>query len=140
MQQNTKIYTLIKNWFIKIRLIFHHTIIIFFQKMSTTRNPENPFVKDEFYFTNAIAYSETTLSLIHKISNISAFLIGMSLVCVLLFLIFFKTPSHFRPYSKMVFLCALTDSIILISDFLCMIVSFCGFIRWGKIWYFLTEC
>lgn len=90
----------------------------------STRNSENPFVKDEFYFSNATAYSETTISLAHKICNIAAFFIGMSLVGLLIFLIVFKTPRHFRPYSKMVFLCALTDSIILICDFLCQSVSF----------------
>lgn len=81
--------------------------------MNRTRNPDNPFVYNANYYENAKPYTESIEYYIHKANNIAAFSSGIFLVCLLTYLILTRTPIHFRPYSRILLLCALNDSIIL---------------------------
>lgn len=89
------------------------------------RNPENLFVRNELYFANKVKepYNQTAFYYFHTISTISATLFGTFFICLLSYLITYKTPQHFRPYSKMVMLCVIGDSSIIISNFLFQVVS-----------------
>lgn len=122
-------YITIYNFFLRVA-----TFLIFpFFPLSQMegRNLDNPFVRNIYHFDNALDYNETLLAMVHKWCNILVFCLGAFFVALLTFLIFRKTPPHFSPYSKMVFLCVVTDSIILMADFLCQSVSFFGWFR-GK--------
>lgn len=93
------------------------------------RNPENPFVYNPHYFASAGPYTESTLYYFHNISNVGAFITGVITLCLLTYLIVAKSPARFRPYSKILLLCALNDVITLIIHILLQTVSFYWFFR-----------
>lgn len=89
-------------------------------------NSDNPFVWNEYQFSNLtnLPYNKTTLYYFHIINNLLAFTIGAFLMCLLSYCISRKTPLNFKPYSKMLWLCVATDSIILLTDLMLQIVGF----------------
>lgn len=89
------------------------------------RNPDNPFVLNEYYFVNltSLAYNQTNLYYIHTVNNVLAFLIGTCLVILLAYCINKKTPPNFLPYSKMLWLCVCSDTVALIVNFCLQTVS-----------------
>lgn len=93
--------------------------------MNQTPNPQNPFVHNELIYSSVtqLSYQQTSLYYIHKINNYASGLIGLLLNLLVLYLIFNKTPKQFKPYSKMLLLCAMTDSYALLCNFLCQSVS-----------------
>lgn len=89
------------------------------------RNPLNPFVFNEYFFSNVTQtpYNQTTFYFIHFLSNILAFCIGSTLVITLSLLIAFKTPTHLKAYSRMLWMAILVDLFVLVVNFTLQPVS-----------------
>lgn len=88
-------------------------------------NPENPHVHDAYFHADQtqLSFEQTSFYIFHKANNFLAFFIGLLLNLLVIYLILYKTPSHFKAYSKMLLLCELADMITILNDFLCQTVS-----------------
>lgn len=88
-------------------------------------SPNNPYIRDELYFANVTPIGKKDFFYaIRRANDFTAITIGVVLSCLLFYMIFNKTPSHFRPYKKMLLLGAVIDTIVLIDNFLIQSVSF----------------
>jgi hypothetical protein len=87
----------------------------------SNRNLHNPYVINSYYYANStyFDYKNSLLANVHLTMNLIAFLIGLSLTLVVLFLIGWRTPKSFQPYSRMLLLCAIVDVMYLGGDFWC---------------------
>jgi hypothetical protein len=88
-------------------------------------NPENPYVFNERFFANVttVPYEDSVFSLVHRTNNYAAAILGAASILLVLYLLLFQTPIHFKPFSKMLFLCTITDSFYLIVDLCIQTVS-----------------
>lgn len=88
-------------------------------------NPENPYVFNENYYQNTthVIYKETTFYYIFRTSFVLSFLLSLLFIGLIVFLVIFKTSKSFKPYSKMLFIVAITDFILALGEFLVQSVS-----------------
>ncbi|KAI6211037.1 hypothetical protein M3Y96_00390900 [Aphelenchoides besseyi] len=82
---------------------------------------QNPYVGDSFYFANRtnLSFGETTFGLIHRWNFILATIFGLIPTLILFYLIFYQTPTNFRPYSKLLLIFAFVDFYFLCCFFWC---------------------
>jgi hypothetical protein len=90
-----------------------------------TYYPENPYVFNEHYFRNTtdVEFKDTTFYIIFRVSFAICTLLGLISISMNVFLVTFKTPALFKPYAKMLLMCAFTDFLVILGDFLCQSVS-----------------
>lgn len=91
-------------------------------------SPENPFVRNPDFFQNRshVVYSQTGVYLFFRINFIFSSIFGLLGVAYVVWLVMYRTPTHFKPYSKMLLLCAGSDVYVILGDFLCQTVSYFG--------------
>jgi hypothetical protein len=89
-------------------------------------NPENPYVFNENYFENTshIIYKETVSYIIFRASFAFSAILSLCLIGLILRCILVASPEALRPFSKMLFICALVDVYVIVIDFLCQMVTF----------------
>jgi hypothetical protein len=82
---------------------------MFFPEFPPGRDLANPYVINPRFFENTTGnyvYEGSWLDIGHRVSNAIALSLGGSLTLLVFYLIAYKTPKHFQPYSKMLMLCA----------------------------------
>jgi hypothetical protein len=81
-------------------------------------NSENPYVFNEYFFasTTSVPYEDTVFSLVHRTNNYAAAILGGASILLVWYLIRFRTPTHFKQFSKMLLLCTITDAVYLVVD------------------------
>jgi hypothetical protein len=81
-------------------------------------NPNNPYVRDEFYFVGKsgnYVYEESQLYIVRLVLQILLLVFGIPLCCFVFFLILKRSPTRFLPYKKMFLLTAAVDAFILVQ-------------------------
>ncbi|KAI6238802.1 hypothetical protein M3Y99_00636700 [Aphelenchoides fujianensis] len=84
-------------------------------------NPRNPFVQNELLFaaeTNR-SFSDSRFSIVHQVNSILTGFLGIGSSLMIVYLVLFKTPLHFKAYSRMLLLCALADLTFILCDLWC---------------------
>jgi hypothetical protein len=85
------------------------------------RDPENPYVIDPFYFqrNSSAAYPDSPIfdrPIPHKIHIYSVTFVGGFFTLLLIYLVLFRTPKDFRPYSRYVWLYSSLKLNLLLQD------------------------
>jgi hypothetical protein len=93
-------------------------------------SPENPYVRDVNHFLNQshVIYSQTGTYMLFRVNFILSTLFGLLGVVYVVWLVLYRTPTHFKPFSKMLLLSAASDVYVIVGDLLCQTVS-----HWGKV-------
>lgn len=106
--------------------LFHFASRIISLLEMSSNNPENPYVFNKDYYENTthVIYKETIFYYIHRTSFILSALFSFFLIGLIVFLIIFKTPKSFKPYSTMLLIYAITDLYLALGEFLIQPVSF----------------
>ncbi|KAI6220053.1 hypothetical protein M3Y99_01623300 [Aphelenchoides fujianensis] len=89
--------------------------------MPAAFDPENPYVQDVLFFANVTnaTYAGSPIAIIRLVNNLAAFTIGSFAIGLLVYLVLFKTSAQFAPYSRLLLLSAVVDTIHLFSYFWC---------------------
>lgn len=85
-------------------------------------NDQNPHVFNAYIYANSsdgYVYEQSTFALVHRSANWLAFGSGFVFSILSVYMILFRTPEHFRQFSRVLLLCAYSDVLYL---FWC----FCG--------------
>jgi hypothetical protein len=74
-------------------------------------NPQNPFVFDEFLFANQphLNFEGSAYALLLRIIDTGVPLLGILTACMVAYLALFQTPAYIKAFSRMIFLCSMTD-------------------------------
>jgi hypothetical protein len=95
--------------------------------MNTTHiiNPQNPYVFDEYIFANQphLNFNGSTVALIHRVLNVLLTSLGILTACMVAYLALFQTPAYIKAFSRMIFLCSMTDVFYALCDLFCQAVS-----------------
>ncbi|KAI6217690.1 hypothetical protein M3Y95_01201000 [Aphelenchoides besseyi] len=74
---------------------------------------------DRYFYANVTnkSFYETSFGIFYRANNLLASSLGLIAICLLFYMIRYKTPTSFRPYSKLLYLCLAVDLYCLLSFF-----------------------
>lgn len=108
-------------------------------KMNSTNytiNPQNPYVFNEYLFIHQthFNFNGSAYALFLRLVNIIIPSLGILGASTVAYMALFHTPTHIKPFSRMILLCSCSDMFYGFCDIWCMSVSgnFWGFEKWKE--------